>query len=252
LNASHTLPVASATPSSADTTVARWIDHPRLDVLKLVAVVTMFIDHLNTICLGTRFWELRALGRLAFPLFAFILAYNFVRHTHSPARYLARLFAWGVISQVIFWYALSPEMLNIFFTLGAGLLCAMLFRHGARAIAGTILAAGLVAISRFHAPIGHKLDFGIEGVALVFLCAQLIEHPTWWRGGLALLFAGALNRDPNPIFQSIYACAAAISLILVAATARWSGEWRWVRHVRLGFYFFYPAHLFVLKLLAPA
>jgi hypothetical protein len=248
----HALHAPAPLAGAADSAVVRWVAHPRLDVLKLVAVASMLIDHLNTICLGTRFWELRTIGRLAFPLFAFVLAFNLVRHTHNPARFIARLMTWGVLSQPIYWYALSVEMLNIFFTLGFGLLAAELFRRGVRAAIATVVSIGLVVISRFHAPIADKLDFGIEGIAVVFIFAQLIEQPTWWRGVLAVLFTAALNVDLNPTLQLVYALGALLGLGLVALTAHWPGEWRWVRRIRLGFYFFYPAHLFVLKVLAQA
>ena len=50
--------------------------------LKLIAIITMTIDHIG-IVFGTSFYNLlRAVGRLSFPIFAFLLTEGYV-HTKS-------------------------------------------------------------------------------------------------------------------------------------------------------------------------
>jgi len=238
-------------PSSTDAFVARAVAHPRIDLLKLIAIVAMVVDHLNTIWFAPGYPAWRAIGRLAFPLFAFVLAFNFVRHTRHPARFVGRLFLWGLVSQLFYEYAFGGGQLNILFTLALGLGYAAAFRAGPWALAGTGFAVALVSGSKLLGPIAGRLDFGIEGVLLVFVFAQAIERPTGWRGGLALLFAAAVNPWREPMTDLVYAASAAAGVVLIAATAHRPGEWRWMRRGRVGFYFFYPAHLFVLKALAP-
>jgi hypothetical protein len=234
-----------------DVLIARWVARPHLDLLKLIAVVSMLVDHANTIWFATEFPALRAVGRLAYPLFAFVLAYNFVRHTRHPVRFVGRLFAWGAVSQLFFLYAFENELLNIFFTLAFGLCFAAFFRRGIWAVLGRALAVGLLGVSKFLWPIAAKLDFGIEGVLLVFVFAQLIERPTWWHAALAILFTALVNPWTGGQTDFVYSAAAVTSLALIAATAYWPGDWQWMRRCRLCFYFFYPAHLFVLKTVAP-
>jgi hypothetical protein len=237
---------------SVGAVVASCLARPRLDVLKLVAVVSMVIDHVNTIWFSAEYFSLRAIGRLAFPLFAFVLAYNFVRHSHHRTRFIGRLFLWAAISQLFYRYAFGGELLNIFFTLGLGLCMAVMFRGETGGILGLGLAVGLLAYSKFHTSIAARLDYGIEGVLLVFVMAQLITRPSWWRGVLAVVFAASVNSSDDLATSFGFNVAAVMSLVIVAASSTWPGEWRWTRHVRLAFYVFYPAHLFVLKALAPS
>ena len=73
-------------------------------VMKLLAVASMLVDH-TAIFLYPRFiakplyvW-LRAVGRLAFPIYAFLIV-NGCEKTHDVKRYLTRLVAFAAISQI--------------------------------------------------------------------------------------------------------------------------------------------------------
>lgn len=74
----------------------------RNDVLKLIALLTMLIDHV-----GYMFFEemriFRTIGRIAFPIFAYQLAMGF-RHTSNRVRYLGRLVIFSVISYIPYIY----------------------------------------------------------------------------------------------------------------------------------------------------
>ena len=55
--------------------------------LKLVAIITMTIDHIG-IVFGTVFYNfLRVVGRLSFPIFAYLLTEGYI-HTKSFIKYL--------------------------------------------------------------------------------------------------------------------------------------------------------------------
>lgn len=68
------------------------------DSLKLVAMVTMLIDHVGVIFFPEVSW-LRTIGRLAFPIFAYFIAQGF-RYTSSRPKYFLRLLLFSLISQV--------------------------------------------------------------------------------------------------------------------------------------------------------
>ena len=68
--------------------------------LKILAAVTMLIDHLGITLFPQAVW-MRCVGRLAFPLFAFLIAEGFCR-TRSFQRYLLRLLLCAAISEVPF------------------------------------------------------------------------------------------------------------------------------------------------------
>lgn len=76
-------------------------------VLKCIAVISMVVDHLAVVLYGRGFpsWNMylymRAFGRLAFPLYAFLLVNGFEK-TSNRKKYLSRLIMFAAISQVPF------------------------------------------------------------------------------------------------------------------------------------------------------
>lgn len=113
--------------------------------LKLIAIAAMTIDHfaaaycievsdgnfiLNSRLSSGLYYALRCVGRIAFPIFCFLLVEGFI-YTRSRYRYLGRLFIFSLISQVPFSLALLKDIhdlssLNTLFTLTIGLVCLML------------------------------------------------------------------------------------------------------------------------------
>lgn len=123
--------------------------------LKLVAIVTMFIDHFAAVVLdryliASGFLRIanmdqlllpenrtyfivymidivmRLIGRLGFPIFCFLLIEGF-DHTRSRVKYAARLLLFALVSEIPFDLGFHNQMLeftyqNVFFTLCIGLL----------------------------------------------------------------------------------------------------------------------------------
>lgn len=98
-------------------------------VLKIIAIISMFIDHLG----DAWFKETTAMnvaGRLAFPIFAFQITEGYT-HTKNLKKYFLRLFIFALVSQlpfVLFRSIFSTEFsFNIFFTLFFGLFTIFLY-----------------------------------------------------------------------------------------------------------------------------
>ena len=69
-------------------------------VLKLIAAVTMFIDHAGLL-LFPDLEIMRIIGRLAFPIYAFCIAEGF-RYTKNWKLYFLRVFLLGLVCQIVY------------------------------------------------------------------------------------------------------------------------------------------------------
>ena len=69
-------------------------------VLKLIAIVTMTLDHIGYMVFG-KLSFFNCIGRLAFPIFAFQISEGYL-HTKSKKNYLFRLLFFAFASQLPF------------------------------------------------------------------------------------------------------------------------------------------------------
>ena len=210
--------------------------HPTLeqsDALKLVAIVSMTVDHVGAILLPQVSW-LRIIGRVAFPLFAYQLAAGYL-HTHNLTRYALRLAFWGLIAQPIYMIAFGvrPWTLNIFATLLLGLLAIWGWDH--RRWWAVALPLSLAAIQLWLPEVGP--DYGLYGVLLCLASFVLFRNRKQLVIGHGLLhvLAGIMFWP-----SQIYALAS-IPFIL------WPPRLH-LRHLPRLFYAYYPAHLALLVL----
>ncbi|MEG1773614.1 MAG: TraX family protein, partial [Oscillospiraceae bacterium] len=92
--------------------------------LKLIALASMTVDHAGVVLFEQLEW-MRMVGRLAFPIYAFLLVEGFV-HTRHRGRYCLRLGMFALLSEWPFDLAVfgGADMRgqNVFFTLLLGVL----------------------------------------------------------------------------------------------------------------------------------
>ena len=221
--------------------------------LKWIALLSMLIDHFAVVFyIGgvvyagklifpySVYITLRLVGRLAFPLYAFLLAEGF-RHTRSVEKYLLRLFLFGLLSEIPFDLAfrrtwMSWDYQNVFFTLFLGLLAVWLFDRitrgdPARCGAGRVLLGLLgIAGAALAAELGQT-DYGAWGV-LVIVSMVLFQEKEWMRDLLVGCFL---------LGSSAYEVAGLADFVLFRLYNGQRGK-----QVKYVFYFFYPVHLFLL------
>ena len=138
--------------------------------LKIIAFIAMLADHLAIVFPCHIPIEFRAIGRLAWTIFAYLLAEGF-RHTKAPEKFLLRLFVLAIISQIPYSLAISWASsqnyipwtqaisfianTNIFYTLFLG-------------------GVAIVIFKRFEAK-GQKLTAYIAAVFPAALVAELLS-----------------------------------------------------------------------------
>lgn len=85
------------------------------NALKVIAIILMIIDHFGSVfCTpGTELYAVtRLIGRLSFPIFAFLIVEGFL-HTRNVWKYILSLLIFAVISEVLFDLMASGTVFNI-------------------------------------------------------------------------------------------------------------------------------------------
>ncbi len=148
-----------------------------LDMIKLVALLAMLIDHINTVFLTPAQPVMYALGRMAFPLFTLIWAMNVWRSPERLQLRANRLWVWATITQPVFSLAFQHHQswwaLNILFVFaGVTQLLALQHRYRKKGIfAGALLLALMII------PL-QPASYGLAGVMLAASLATVMGGTT--------------------------------------------------------------------------
>lgn len=213
--------------------------------LKVIAIITMLIDHIGAVIYyydlspsGVVIYPiLRNIGRIAFPIFCFLLVEGFM-HTHDVKKYAIRLGLFALISEIPFDLALTrPDQSiwmkqNVFWTLLIALFVLIGFRLIEAKIPVTYTTwQGILYVSCAAAGGGlaylMKTDYSYKGVLAI--CILYLFRSV--RIGQAV--AGAIC-----FVWEKWALWAFIPILL------YNGK-RGFR-MKYFFYLFYPIHLFIL------
>lgn len=227
--------------------------------LKLIAVLSMIIDHTGymffcSVLGGTVetaleqpglykiYLMLRLIGRIAFPIFAYLLVEGFF-HTHSRKDYILRMGIFALISELPFNYFISGSWLypwhqNVFFTfvIGLGMMSAMEgIRRRVYGEAGLVLQLFAVLAASGLAWV-LCVDYQFYGIMLIAIFYWFYGRPGWQ---CLLGFLWQMNCEAERVFT----VGLAVSFLLLSL---YNGE-RGKRKSGYAFYVFYPAHLLLLS-----
>ena len=130
----------------------------------------MTLDHWNIILGGSIY--MRILGRLAFPIFSFLIGEGY-RHTRNKKNYFLKIFFYSVLLQIpVFLFYSSNEDLNIFFTLATGILfISILENNKMNKLTKFLLVLFLVIGSEYF-----KFDYGAYGVLSIVIFYNFRER----------------------------------------------------------------------------
>lgn len=247
------------------------------DTLKLTAMLTMLIDHIGAGILENMFYRddistqamellymtdsiFRLIGRIAFPVFCYLLLQGFL-HTGNRAKYAGNLLLFALLSELpfdyLFYGGITLLHQNVFWTLLIGLLTLW----GVETMENAHLPASIQIVSMC----------AVSGAGLL-MAALLNTDYTWM--GVAMILTFYFSRD-----YRILQCAVTFIIFFLALTAHYQSafsSWResfwytldseWtlliafamiyrcngIRHIKKGkylFYAFYPVHILILWLI---
>lgn len=235
-------------------------------MLKIIACVLMLIDHMGA-ALFPEVTILRLIGRVSFPIFAYLIAVGYSK-TNSFSKYLYRLLIFAAISQIPFSLAFSegisihsvsdflrffvgsPEPhLNIFFTLAVGLIAIRVWDKGESSIKKIIAVSVLGITAQIF-----STDYGIYGVAMILafyvfknnkiktVLSQIVVFILFYASQILLM---ALNY-PGVSIRLIWFNQA---LSLLALIFIFSYNHKKGKDLKYFFYAFYPVHLLAIGLI---
>lgn len=237
------------------------------DMLKLTAMITMLIDHIGAGILEYLIIQiplsaetnsllitinqlLRLIGRIAFPLYCFLLVQGF-QHTKNRWKYAGSLLLFALLSEYPFDFIFSDGLdfssLNVMFTLLIGLLTLWGIEKAGTKI---ILQIFIATIGIFIAAILHT-DYSWMGIILILSLYFLRKNRFWQCTISFILFFSALVFRSAGFYDSVWLSAmhqlsSEYTLIFSFwMMYRYNGK-RYLKRGKYLFYLFYPAHLLLL------
>lgn len=219
--------------------------------LKVLAIVSMTIAHVDL------FFDIRSIplylfGRLAFPIFAFLIA-NGAYHTKSLKRYALRLFAFAVASQVP--YVLinrskDPDFweLNILFTLFFGLLSIIFFKKIKHVFARWFLIIAALLLGDIL-----LVDYGFIGILSILLFYIFLKKRILLVASQVVIFTigEVISLPPLPVFSLLdtYQILHFIPFSLLALIPILTYNNKQGSKTKYLFYLYYPLHFIGIMLL---
>lgn len=220
--------------------------------LKWIAIITMIIDHVaatilvrEILCHGWReevyfvYEVMRTIGRVAFPIFCFLLVEGFT-YTKNIYRYIARMLLFVFVAELPFDLAFSATVAawqhqSVILTLLIGLLTMLLCQKWEELWKGDeiIRWLGILLCVTIGMALAYvlKTDYAHKGVLsiMAFYCFR--------KEKVLKLVAGALTFCWEP-------------WALLAFPLLWMYNGQRGMKMKYFFYIFYPAHLLLLYLIA--
>lgn len=224
--------------------------------LKIIAMISMLIDHTAAVLIAPfqnltpLYIAMRVIGRLAFPIYCFLLVEGFF-HTRSKAKYAGRLFLFALISEIPFDLAFSQKLWdfsynNVFFTLLIGLLVIWGMDalrqhfteekyHNVAKILRTSMMIAVLCGGCFLAGILNT-DYSAVGILAIF-AIYIVRESKLMGSGIAIALLGFL--------AGFIEFAALLDLIPIYFYNGTRGK-----QIKYFFYAFYPVHLLILAAIA--
>ena len=210
------------------------------NVLKILAAIFMAIDHMGVI-LFPRVEILRIIGRLALPIYAFMIAEG-CKYTRNKKKHFGMIFGLGAVCQIVYYLFDGSLYFSILITFSLSILMIYAMQYWKQkktVLSGLVFVTSVIATYLLNQ--WFTIDYGFWGCMLPVFAAlphgtdrdRLSVNTTML--GIGLIFLG-LSTDAIQ-------CLALLALPLLYA---YNGK-RGKLNLKYFFYIFYPTHLVALE-----
>lgn len=215
--------------------------------LKIIAMITMAMDHVGLVLLPQVTW-LRILGRLAFPIYAFMIAEG-CKHTRNLFRYFCSVFLMAGLCQVVSYFVLGSLLMCVLVTFSLSIFLIAILKQAQKkeSFFWTLLLIAGICGAYFVCEIlpdmlpgtDFYVDYGFLGVMLPLALYVAKDKP----GKMTVLILG-LTCMATFFGGLLWWSLLAAPLLLLYNGRRGKAKMKWF------FYFFYPVHLVIIQGLA--
>lgn len=197
------------------------------EILKVVAIVAMVIDHAGYIFFGNM-EILRIIGRIAFPIFAYQIAQGYF-YTSNRKKYMFRLWIFALISQIPYTLLFETTDLNILFTLLLALFVIDRMDKGEYYFLLLFIPLSILL----------PIDYGVYGILTPLLFFMYRDEKL--KGLIGHIILTLLYIPIFDIWHVQYFAIVGVMICLYFPIDRFK-----VHLNKYFFYWFYPAHLVIL------
>ena len=219
------------------------------DVLKIVALLLMTIDHIGTFFAAEPYSQIcRYIGRASYPIFAYLLMMNLASY-QIFGKYLKRLGYFGFITFfaiVPIWVVLKkpvafPSNILVNFWI---VVAALYLYHEIEKLKKPALLQWLLFLPVFAMAGACSVlsIYGFLGFCLSFCLYFYFYKGTFDWLALSLLFSYLINASFMGGFVSLFTMAFLLFAVQIKTQPRYLHHW-WI------FYVYYPLHIVVLALI---
>ncbi len=214
--------------------------------LKIIAAIAMVIDHTGSY-LFPKMTTLRIIGRLAYPIFAFMIAEGFT-YTSNRKKYLLRMVVMAVFLQTAYTLVTGTAFQCIFVTFSLSIVLCILADNAMKrenTLHWILFGLAMVGVCFYTTRLpdifkgtGFSVDYGFFGVMLpvaVFMAKTKLAKLIIFTVMLCLLSA-------------VYGYIQSFALVTVPLIALYNGK-RGRLRMKNFFYIFYPAHMATIYLI---
>ena len=212
--------------------------------LKIIAMVSMLIDHLGVAGLFPNDDWMRIVGRLALPIFAYMIAEG-CRYTRNRPKHLVLIAALAVGCQLVYWIAMESlyQSILVTFTLSIVVIYSVdgILQHkSVWRVLASLFGLALVVLLAVVLPEklatqGYEIDYDIWGVLM-----PVVVYYAKWKPLKLLALAGMIVVTAFTLGSIQWYALFALPLLLLYNGTR--GKWK----LKYMFYIFYPTHLVLI------